>query len=290
MKKVLHNISLLGVFVLVVGQVQAQIQTPSNSPFSKMSQRVGLTDVEIEYSRPGVKDRVIFGDLLAYGEIWRTGANAATKISFSDDVKIAGQAVTAGQYAIYTIPGKEEWSFILYSDLSLGGNTDNYNAENEVLNVKVKPEVLPMKVETMTFDIGHLRNKSAVIFLMWENTMINLPLAVDYDSKVMAQIDQKMENPMQEAYGIYAGAADYYFNEGKDLNIALEWMNQALEIRPDAFWYIHTKAQIQAGLKDYQGAIKTAELSMEKAKTNDGGDFGYVQMNEDAIAKWKTML
>ena len=290
MKKVLHKISVLGVFVLAIGHLQAQIQTPSASPFAKISQRVGLTDVEIEYSRPGVKDRVIFGDLLPYGEIWRTGANAATKISFSDDVRIAGQAVTAGQYAIYTIPGKEEWSFILYSDLSLGGNTDNYDAENEVLNVKIKPEALPMKVETMTFDIGHLRNSTAVIFLMWENTMINLPLEVDYDNKVMDQIDQKMENPLQEAYGIYAGAADYYFNEGKDLNKALEWMNQALEIRPDACWYIHTKAQIQAGLKDYQGAIKTAELSIKKAKANEGGDFGYVQMNEDAIVKWKTML
>lgn len=289
MKKVLHKISLLGVFVLVIGQLQAQIQTPSPSPLGIIRQKVGLTDVEIQYSRPGVKDRVIFGDLLKYGEVWRTGANAATRISFSDDVTLSGQKVAAGEYAIYTIPGKDEWAFILYSDLSLGGNVANYKAENEVFNVKVKPENLPMKIETLTFDIGHVRNSSAVVSLMWENTRISIPMGADYDAKVMAQIDDLMENPMSEVAGLYAGAASYYFNEGKDLNKALDWMTEAVKIEPDAFWNVHTKAQIQAALKDYKGAIKTAELSLAKAKANEGGDFGYIGLNTEAIAKWKTM-
>ena len=289
MKKVFQKISLLGVFVLAISQLQAQIKTPSPSPLGIIQQKVGLADVEIQYSRPGVKDRVIFGGLLQYGEIWRTGANAATRISFSDDVELAGQKVAAGEYAIYTIPGKDEWAFILYSDLSLGGNVDNYKAENEVLNLKVKPENLPMKIETLTFDIGHIRNSSALISLMWENTKLTISLEADYDSKVMAQIDDLMENPLSEAHGIYAGAANYYFNEDKDLNKALEWMNAALDINSDAFWNIHTKAKIQAGLKNYEGAIQTAELSLKKAEANEGGDFGYIQLNTDAIAEWKTM-
>ncbi len=289
MTKVLHKISVLGVFVLASAQLLAQIQTPASSPTGNINQRVGLTDIEIEYSRPGIKDRVIFGDLVKYGEIWRTGANASTKISFSEDVKLAGQEVAAGRYAIYTIPGTEEWAFVLYSDLSLGGNIAKYKSENEVLKVKIKPEKLPMKVETLTFDVGYLRKSSAILSLMWEDTRISIPLQADYDAKVMAQIEQKMENPLSEAYGIYAGAANYYYSENKDLNKALEWMNAALEIDPSAFWNVHTKAKIQAGLKDYEAAIKTAEASLEMAKANEDGGFGYVKLNTDAIAEWKTM-
>ena len=266
-----------------------QIDTPRPSPQGKVTQTVGLTDITIEYSRPGVKDRTIFGGLLAYGEIWRTGANAATTISFSDDVKLEGNSVPAGKYALYTIPGKEEWTIMIYKDVSLGGNVDEYDDASELVRIKVTPQKLPMKIETLTFNVGDIRDDKAIISLMWEETKVSLKIEVEYDSKVMTQIESQMENPLASVGGEYSTAATYYLDQGKDLNKALEWINEAIKINPDAFWRIHTKAQIQAAMKEYKGAIKTAEESMAKAKANEGGDFGYIARNEKAIAEWKTL-
>jgi len=271
------------------GSALSQIDTPQPSPLGTITQVVGLTEVSINYSRPGVKDRVAFGEVVEYETIWRTGANASTKISFSDDVVLAGNKVKAGEYAIYTVPGKDEWSVMLYSDLTLGGNVTGYDQTKEVLKFTVKPENLASSVETLTFDIGYIRNNEATISVSWDKTKISFKMEVDYDSKVTAQIDKKMENPLSEAYRIYATSARYYFDEKKDLQLALDWMNKALEINPEAFWNIHLKAQIQAEMEDYPSAIKTAEESMAKASTFEDGDFGYIKRNEEAIAKWKTM-
>lgn len=270
-----------------------QIDTPRPSPQGKVTQTVGLTDIAIEYSRPGVKDRTIFGGLLAYGEIWRTGANSATTISFSDDVKLEGNSVPAGEYALYTIPGKEEWTIIIYKDVSLGGNVADYDQANELVRFKVAPQKLPMKIETLTFDVGDIRNTSAKISLMWEETKVDIKLEVEYDSIIMADIKEKMENPLAQAATLYIQSANYYFNEGKDLNQALEWMNKGLEISTSSFNFfnIHRKSMIQAELGDYKGATATAKDAHKLGEEASGGakifynDVVKGQLDEN-MAKW----
>jgi len=270
-----------------------QIDTPRPSPQGKVTQTVGLTDIAIEYSRPGVKDRTIFGGLLAYGEIWRTGANSATTISFSDDVKLEGNSVPAGKYALYTIPGKEEWTIMIYKDVSLGGNVDEYDEANELVRIKVAPQKLPVKIETLTFDVGDIGDDNANISLMWEETKVSFKIEVEYDSKIMADIKEKMENPLAQAATLYIQSANYYFNEGKDLNQALEWMNKGLEISasPFNFFNMHRKSMIQAGLGDYKGATATATEAHKLGEDTSGGAKNFYndvvkgQLDEN-IAKW----
>lgn len=265
----------------------AQIQTPAPSPSATLTQRVGLTDIELNYSRPGKKDRKVMGELVPFGEIWRTGANSATTIAFSSDVTFGDKAVKAGTYALYTLPGESEWTVMLYSDLSMGGNVANYDNSKEVVRVTGKVEKIDMTVETFTMDINNIRDNGAHLVLMWENTVVRVPMEVSFDEMVMAQIERTMKNPMSQAANNYAAAASYYYQNGKDLNKALEWINAALSINSGAFWWMHTKAQIQLGLGDNKGAIATAEASKKAASENASGDFGYVARNEDLIKKAK---
>lgn len=273
--------------MLVATLATAQIQTPAPSPSATLTQKVGLTDIEINYSRPGKKDRKVMGELVPFGAIWRTGANAATTISFSTDVTFGGKAVKEGTYALYTIPGASEWTVMLYSDLSVGGNVANYDEKDEVVRVTAKTEEIGMTIESFTIDVNHLRDNSAHLVLMWENTAVRVPVEVSFDEVVMAQIERVMRNPLGQAASNYASAATYYYQNDKDLAKALEWINAALEINGGAFWYMHTKAQIQLAMGDKKGAIATAEASMNAAKENKSGDFGYVARNEALIKEAK---
>ena len=268
---------------------QAQVRTPAPSPAGSVTTVVGLTDVKIDYSRPRIKGRKIFGEgtgfVTPYGSIWRTGANDGTKISFSDDVTVEGVKVPAGQYLIFTWPGAAEWTFSLYKDLELGGNTTKYDKTKEAANFKVKSEKLAEKVETLTFNIGDISDdsKTAKVQLMWENTSVKFTVGVDFDDRVMKDIEAKTK----VSPGTYATAANYYLDNGKDLNKALEWMNLAIAGNPNAFWNVHTKAKIQKALGDKKGAIATAQQSLDLAKGNKDGDFGYVKLNEDLIKTLK---
>lgn len=277
--------------VLVFFGTQAQISTPIPSPAGSVYSKVGLTDVTIDYYRPKVKDRKIFGAgeeyLQPYGTIWRTGANSGSKLSLSSDVKIAGKDVKAGEYLIFTIPGADEWTFMLYSDLSLGGNVTAYDEANEVLRTKVKPTTLGRTIESLTFLISDISedNTQANIEMMWENVSIKVPLTVNFDQQVMSEIAAKTQvNPVN-----YLQAANYYYTTGKDLNQALEWVNQylATDNAKGQFWNIHLKAQILAKLGKKKEAIETAKRSIEVAKASGGGDFGYIKRNEDLIASLK---
>lgn len=270
---------------------EAQISTPIPSPEGSVSSTVGLTDVTIEYYRPKMKGRQIFGSgdgyLEQYGSIWRTGANSGSKLILSTDAKIAGTDVKAGEYLIFTIPGENEWSFMLYSDLSIGGNVSAYDEANEVLRATVKPTKLGRQIEVLTFMISDISedNTSANIEMMWSDVSIKVPMTVDFDAQVMNEIAAKTKvNPMN-----YVQAANYYYSTGKDLNKALEWMNLYLasDNTKGQFWNIHLKAQILAKLGKKKEAIETAKKSIEIAKANEGGDFGYVKRNEDLIASLK---
>ncbi len=267
---------------------EAQIQTPAASSGATVSSVVGLTDVKITYSRPKMKGRKIFGAgsdfLVPFGEIWRTGANTGTVINFSDDVKIEGTDVKKGEYLLLTIPGASEWTIILYSDVSLGGNTANYKQEKDAARFTVKSENLTEKVETFTINVSDIadNNTGAKVQLAWENTSVKFGVAVDFDARILKDIEAKTK----VSPGNYITAANYYFDNGKDLNKALEWMTLGISTgNQSAFWNIHTKAKIQSALGDKKSALATAQQSLELAKNNKDGDFGYSKLNEDLIKK-----
>ncbi|MDN5203779.1 DUF2911 domain-containing protein [Fulvivirgaceae bacterium BMA10] len=290
MKNAMNRTLLMVVAMLFAAtSAFAQIETPRPSPSAKFTQTVGLTDVTLDYSRPGIKGRTIFGDLVPYGKIWRTGANAATKISFSKDVTLEGNKVPAGDYALYTIPGETEWTVMIYKDLGLGGNVARYDEKNELVRFKVSTKELPWPMETFTIGVGNISDKSATIDILWEKTYAAVKMEVDTDTQVMASIEQFSKNPMGSVGGQFAQAANYYYLNDKDLNKALKWMTKAIEINPNAFWNIQRKAEIQAKMKDYKAAIATAKKSLEVAKAAQN-DFGYIASNEKLIEAWKTKL
>jgi hypothetical protein len=278
---------IIGVAILSLA-AEAQVQTPAPSTAGSVSTKVGLTDIKVDYSRPKAKGRTIFGDaakapVVTYGQIWRTGANRGTKISFSDNVKVEGIDVPKGEYLIFTWPGATEWTVSLYKDLTLGGNTDKYDKANEVANFKVKSEKLTEKVETFTINISDISDdsKSAKIQLAWENTSVKFGVTVDFDAVVMKSIEASTSVDPNN----YFQAAVYYLENGKDLNQALTWINKAAEGMKNPFYVLYQKARIQKALGDKSGAIATANASLADAKTQNNHD--YQVMNETLIKSLK---
>ncbi len=262
----------------------AQIQTPAPSPACKLQQTVGLTEVTVEYSRPGVKGRTIFAPdgLVPFGKMWRTGANKNTVITFSDDVKVEGHELKAGAYALYTIPAADNWTIIFYTDTDNWGLPQAYDNGKEAARLVVKPKEHCF-TETFTINIDKLRNESAEIQLIWERTLVPIKLEVDVDSKVMADIERVMSGPTRSDY--YA-AASYYYDTGRDLNQALKWVRKANEMDP-RYWQYRLEAQILAKLRRYDEAIQAAKKSAELAQ--EAGNENYVRMNQKDIEAWSQM-
>jgi hypothetical protein len=258
-----------------------QLKTPAASPTQTLDQAFGLSNIKIEYSRPSVKNRVIFGDLVPYDKMWRTGANNSTKVTFGDNVSVEGKPLTAGTYALYTIPGKDSWDIIFYKDLDLGGDVADYKQEDEVLRVKVKPSALADKVETFTINVGDITSTSANIELMWDKTKVACKVTTDVDEKIMANIGKALEKDTRPYYQ----AANYYYENNKDLATALKWASIAAENNPKAYWIAHLQAKIQKKMNDTKGAIASAERSMALAKEAKSDD--YVKLNEKLIAEIK---
>jgi len=255
--------------------ISQQLNTPGLSPRGKVSQTVGLTEIEIDYGRPSMRDRQIFGTgedyLLQYGEIWRTGAGGTSKITFNDDVKVNGMDVPAGTYSIFTIPGAEEWKVMLYKDLSVNGNNPaNYKEEDEAARFTVTPEKLDFKMESMLFAFGDLTTNTTKLNMLWEDVHISFDIDVGADAQVMEQIENVMENPEMATANLYATASGYYFNNGKDMATALVWINKALAINPSMFNY-DSKANIQAKMEDYKGAIESCNMAHEAGKKSTEG-------------------
>lgn len=268
------------VLVVFALRVDAQVLTPQPSPAASVSTVVGLTDVKIDYFRPSLKGRKIFGEknvMYPHGTIWRTGANAGTKISFSDDVKVEGINVPKGEYLIFSWPNANDWIISLYKDVALGGNTQGYDKSKEAANFKVKVEKLATPIETFTVNIGDLAadSKSANVQLAWENTSVKFKVEVDYDARVMKSIEANTKvNPNN-----YYQSAVYYLENGKDVKQALEWVNKAVEANPSAFWILYQKARIQKAAGDKAGALATSKASWEAAQK--AGNRDYQTMNED---------
>jgi hypothetical protein len=257
------------------------VKVPAPSPFQSIRQAFALSEIVIEYSRPSVKNRTVFGDVVPYGKIWRTGANAATKISFGEDVKIEGQAVPSGTYALYSIPNKDSWELLLYKDLALGGNVADYKKENEALRFTVKPTQTNDKTETMTFSIADMTSNSANIQLTWDKTRISFNVTADIDAKIMKSIETSVINDNRPYYQ----AASYYYDTNRDLIKASEWINRAIAVNPKAYWMYMLKAKIQAKQNDRKGAVATAETVAALAKEAKNDD--YVKQAESFIAENK---
>ncbi|WP_273216094.1 DUF2911 domain-containing protein [Runella zeae] len=273
MKKVVVLLCVL----LSVGAFAQGIKTPAPSPTQTIKQDFALSSIEINYSRPVMKGRKIFGDLVPFGKIWRTGANGATKITFGEDVKVGGVPVKAGSYAIYSVPNANEWEIIINKGANNGGLT-GYKTEDDVARFKVKAMQLPFEIESFTIILANVTASSATVQILWENTAVEFPVEADIDSKIMAQINTAMSVDSRP----YFQAASYYFDNGKDINKALEWANKAVEAQPTAFWVLHLKAKIQAKAGDKAGAKTTAMKSIELAKQAKNDD--YVVLNQKLIA------
>ncbi len=268
-------------FSLCLLMVNAQVKTPAASPFSKVEQSVGMTDVSIEYSRPSAKDRTIFGDLVPYDKKWRTGANRATKIDFSTDVNVGGVDLKAGKYALYSMPGSNSWTFYFYTDTSGGGVPSDWDESKVAASFQVSPKRSSDMIETFLINVNNLRNDGATIDLGWENTVVSIPLSVPSDDIVMESIEKTMAGP---SAGDYYNAARYYRESGKDLNKALEWMNKSLEMNGERFWTLRQKALLLADMGKMDKAIEVAKRSIELAK--EAGNEDYVKNNEKSIKQW----
>ena len=267
--------------LLLLLSVQAQnIKTPPASPTQTIKQDFGISNMELTYSRPGVKGRKIFGDLVPYGQVWRTGANAATRIKFSDDVTIGNTPVKAGEYVLYTIPGQNEWEVILNKGLTNWGS-DGYKPSDDVARVKVKSTTLPTPIETFTMQFANVKPTSAELHIMWDKTAVAVPITTDVETKVMAQIN----NAMNKDNRPYFQSAMYYVETGKDLNQALTWFNKAIEQNPNAFYMYYQKASVLKKLGRTEEARQTAQKSIELARQQKNND--YISLNEKLLADLK---
>jgi len=275
---------MLSVLVLTLSfNVNAQIKTPRPSPSQSLTQTVGLTDVTLEYSRPSMRGRTIFGELVPYNEVWRTGANENTKITFSDAVLIGGVEVKAGTYAVYTKPNPQSWEIYFYSDSSNWGNPEEWDDSKVVATVTA--EVYPMgeTIQSFTMSIDDVTIDSANLGLLWEKTYVAVPMKFITDKLVTKGIEKVMGGPSANDY--YASAV-YYLDAGKDIEKAKNWIDKAVEMREDpAFWYYRQQSLIYAKSGDKKGAIKAAKKSLKLAE--EAGNSHYVSLNTKSINFWK---
>ena len=263
--------------------MQAQIKTPAPSPSAEIEQAVGLTEVEVEYSRPSMRGRTIYGDLVPFGKLWRTGANARTKISFSTDVTIDEKELQKGTYAIFTIPNSESWEIIFYTDADGGGAPAELDETKVALRLTAKSNKMDFKMETFTIGFGDLADPgSAMMYIMWENTSVGIKIGVPTDKITMASIEKTMAGPSN---GDFYQAAVYYLNSGKDINQAKEWIDKAIAGNDNPpFWQLRQQSLIYSAAGDKKGAIATAQKSL--AASEKAGNADYVKMNKESIAEW----
>jgi hypothetical protein len=274
MKKLFLSVIVMasGCYVLLA----QQLNMPQASPTQTLKQNFALSNVEVSYSRPGVKGRTIFGDLVPWNAVWRTGANEPTSITFGDEVIIGDKKVPAGKYGLFTIPGQNEWTIIISKQLDVSGPSQ-YKQDQDVVRVKATPQNLPFPVETFMMVFDKIKPESMELVMLWDQTAIVLPIKAEVESKIMAQID----NAMNKDNRPYFSSAMYYMENGKDLNKALTWFDKAIANNPEAFWAWHQKANCLAKLGKKQDAIAAANKSIELAKAAKNED--YVALNNKLL-------
>ncbi len=272
------------VFTTGVFAQPPKVDFPAASPTATLKQHVGLTDIEIVYSRPGAKGRVVYGGVVPYNAVWRTGANASTKISVTTPVKLNDTEVPAGKYALFTIPGETEWTVIISKDTNSFG-AFGYKQENDLVRFKATPVKLAEPVETFTIDFNDIRDESATLNLIWEKTRVPIKLEVEVVNKVVPQVEAALASPDKKQPQFYFQAATFYFNHDLDLKKALAWLDTGLADKPRiAYELLNLKARILAKQGDKEGAIAAAKRSSELAVLAEGPSSSFVKMNQDLIS------
>jgi len=277
MKKILMSALLLGGIYLSQAQ---PIKTPAPSPAQTVKQEFGLGSVELSYSRPNMKGRKIYGDLVPYNAVWRTGANSATTLTFTDEVIIGGKKVPAGKYGLLTIPGASKWTIIISKQTNVTSPAA-YKEDQDVVRVSADPVAMPFPTETFTILISDVKANSMNLVILWDNTAVMVPVTADIDGKVMAQIESTMNKDNKP----YFQSAMYYMENGKDLAKANEWLDKAIAQDPSAFWVWHQKANCMAKMGKKSEAVTAANKSIELAKAAKNDD--YVALNQKLLATLK---
>lgn len=264
----------------------AQMRTPAASPTQELKQTIGVTEVTIEYSRPSLKSRVVFGDLVPYDKLWRTGANWNTKVSFDEPVIVGEVTLEPGTYALYTVPGAHEWEFIFYTDYSNWGLPEEWNEDLVAARVKGNVMTLPISYETFTMSIDSLTHESANLGIIWEKTYVSIPLKFLTDEIVLASIDKTLEDA--PSAGDYYSAAVYYLEANKDMNQAVEWINTAIDMMgEDTEYFVYRQqALIYAKLGNRKEAVKAAEKSLKLAE--EVGNKDYIALNKKSLEAWRS--
>ncbi len=282
------SMSLLAMTALTAGLFAQtpsgpKVDFPAPSPTATLKQRVGLTDIEVTYSRPGVKGRTIFGGLERWGEVWRAGANSATKVTFSTPVKINGNAIPAGTYGLFALLGQDEWK-VIFNKVPDQWGAYKYDAKDDVLRVSAKPVQLANLIETFTIDLNDLRDESATLSLSWEKTRVSVKLEVDVTSTLVPQIEAVMAS--DESKKPYVPAAMFYYEHNLDLKKAVAWMDAAIAAQPDAFYFVYRKALILEKMGDKAGAKATAQASLDAASKASGAiKDEYTALNQAILAR-----
>lgn len=269
-------------FCLTFVTITAQVKTPQPSPSVSLKQVVGLTNFEVNYSSPSMRERKIFGELVPYNKLWRTGANKNTTISFDDDIVFDGSKVEAGEYAIFTEPNEGRWVIYLYSDTENWGVPKEWNDNYIAAKAVVETSNFEPAVESFTISFGHFTKDSAHLILSWENTSAHVLIEVPTDKKVMASIESSMKNPTPSDY---YNAAVYFLETERDINKAKMWINKAMDTRDDKpYWMLRQQSLIYAKAGEKKTAIKLAEQSLEAAEK--AGNADYVKMNKQSLLEW----
>lgn len=265
--------------------MDGQIRTPSASPNASFTQELGLTQISVEYSRPGVKGREIFAEngLVPFGKVWRTGANNATKITFSTPVMVEGKSLKEGSYAVLTLPGALTWNVHFYE--YEGGNWGSYVEKSPAAIVTVSPVALPFSVENFIITINNLTDNSGDLQLIWDKTVVPVKITTEVDKAVMASIEKALAGPTAADY--YA-AGTYFYNSGKDLNKALEYIQKATKNGDTPrYWQLRMESEVLAKLGRYKEAVAVAFKSKELA--TEAGNDDYVKINTENMAIWAKM-
>ncbi|MCW5517362.1 DUF2911 domain-containing protein [Muriicola sp. Z0-33] len=278
---------LLFGLIFLTSLLPAQITHPKASPYSEITQHVGLTSITIKYSRPGTKGRKVFGNLVPYGRIWRVGANASTKFTVDTDIIIQGKMLPTGTYALYAFPEEDKWEIVFHNNTThWGDGRTAYNPEEDELRIKVEPDTIPYTQENFLISFDSLDHNSASMQLIWEKTRVSIPISVPTDDLMMGQINKQISgSPTAQTY---YEAARYLQEQGKEHQTALNYLEKAISIGGDTYYYYRVKSLVQAKLGDYKAAILSAQRSLDLAKKEGKDEF--VRMNEKNIIAWKQLL
>ena len=282
LKRLLIFLSLIALGLFLYSYFVENIFENRLSPKDTVEFKLNDLELEVFYNRPSKKEREIFGALVPYGKVWRTGANARTKVTFGDDVKVGGTDLKKGTYAIFSIPQQSEWEVIFYTEYQGGGAPAELDESKVAARVTVPVYPIEMDIQSFTMTIDDITSGGAVLGIMWEKTYVGVPFEVPTDAKVSSAIDKVMNGP---GAGDYYAAASYYFSEGKDIAKAKEWIDKAMSmIEKPRFWQLRQQSLIYAKAGDKKGAIELAKKSLADAEASGNAD--YIKMNKDSLKEW----